>query len=411
MKRDLAPLSLLTACLRSSRRMLVALQILLLPGLLFAGEWSGFVEGQIRYFPQQALDDDQSDSTFSLALQPEYYHRWDKGNQSLLFVPFARYDRQDEERTHGDIRELIWTYAGDGFETRAGIGKVFWGVTEALHLVDVINQTDLVENPDGEQKLGQPMLKLSLERDWGILDFYLLPGFRERTFPGEEGRLRTHPRVDSDAARYESDREERHLDFALRWSHYLGDWDIGLSHFSGTSRDPVFIPTLSGSGEPVLTPYYELMHQTGLDLQATKGDWLWKLEAIHRRSDSDRYIAATGGFEYTLVGIRDSAMDLGLLAEYLYDDRRDEATTPFENDLFLGLRLTANDIDGSELLAGVIHDLDGNTALFNLEASRRIGNSWKASLQARLWFNVDEDDPLAGLRRDDYLEFSLARYF
>jgi hypothetical protein len=170
------------------------LALLLICGPLRAGEWSGYVEGQLRYFTQRALDGDQNDATLSLAVQPEYYRRWDKGKQSLLFVPFARLDSQDEERSHADIRELIWTYVGDGFETRAGIGKVFWGVTEALHLVDVINQIDLLENPDGEQKLGQPMFKLSLERQWGIVDLYLLPGFRQRTFPGEEGRLRTHPR-------------------------------------------------------------------------------------------------------------------------------------------------------------------------------------------------------------------------
>jgi hypothetical protein len=153
------------------------------------------------------------------------------------------------------------------------------------------------------------------------------------------------------------------------------------------------------------------MQQTGLDLQATKGDWLWKLEAIHRHLDSGSYNAATGGFEYTLIGIRDSVMDLGLLAEYLYDNRRDEATTPFENDLFLAIRLSANDIAGSELLAGVIRDLDSRASLFNLEASRRLGNTWKASLQARLWFAVPDDDPLFAYRRDDYVEFSLARYF
>ena len=411
MRCEIAPIRQMKDLLGRSMAMLLTLPLLLAPGLLVAGEWSGFVEGQVRYFTQDAIDQDQSDSTLSLALQPEYFHRWDNGNQSLLFIPFARLDSQDNERSHADIRELIWTYAGDGYEVRAGIGKVFWGVTEALHLVDVINQTDLVENPDGEQKLGQPMLKLSLERDWGILDFYLLPGFRERTFPGKEGRLRSHPRVDTEQALYESDREDRHLDLALRWSHYIGDWDIGLSHFSGTSRDPLFLPSLGASGEVLLTPFYEQTHQTGLDIQATKGDWLWKLETIHRRSDSDRYYAATGGFEYTLVGIRDSAMDLGLLAEYLYDDRDDEAATPFENDLFLGLRLTANDIDGSELLGGIISDLDSSAALFNLEASRRIGNAWKASLQVRLWLSAPPEDPLYGLRRDDYVEFSLARYF
>ncbi|MCU7877966.1 MAG: hypothetical protein KZQ84_14400 [Candidatus Thiodiazotropha sp. (ex Lucinoma borealis)] len=385
--------------------------LLLIPGLLSAGEWSGFIELQGRYFPQQAQGSDQSGQLVSIVLQPEYYQRWDKDKQSLLFIPFLRWDSEDDERTHGDIRELIWTYAGDGWETRAGIGKVFWGVTEALHLVDVINQTDLVENPDGEQKLGQPMFKLSLEQTWGILDLYALPGFRERTYPGEAGRLRTHPHVETDQATYQSDREERHIDLALRWSHFIGDWDIGLAHFNGTNRDPLLMPDLNNRGEVVLIPFYEQMHQTSLDLQATKGDWLWKMELLHRSIDSGSYNAVTGGFEFTLVGIADSDMDLGLLGEYLYDDRGDDASTPFENDLFIGLRLTANDVEGSELLAGVIKDLDDDGWMFNLEASRRIGNDWKTSAQIRLWSDIPVDDPLYAFHRDDYLEFTLTRFF
>ncbi|ODJ86784.1 hypothetical protein CODIS_29270 [Candidatus Thiodiazotropha endolucinida] len=385
--------------------------MLLIPGVLSAGEWSGFVELQGRHFPQQAMDRDQSDQLLSIVVQPEYYQRWDNDRQSLLFIPFLRWDSEDDERTHGDIRELIWTYAGDGWETKAGIGKVFWGVTEALHLVDIINQTDLIENPDGEQKLGQPMLKLSLEKDWGIIDLYALPGFRERTYPGEAGRLRTHPHVDTDLAEYQSDREERHIDLALRWSHFIGDWDIGIAHFDGTSRDPLLTPGRNSGGEIVLIPFYEQIRQTSLDLQATKGDWLWKLEAIHRAGDSGSYNAATGGFEYTLVGIADSDMDLGFLGEYLYDDRRDDATTPFENDLFVGLRLTANDVDDSELLAGVIKDLDDDGWMFNLEASRRIGNHWKTSAQIRLWSDIPIDDPLFTFHRDDYFELAITRFF
>jgi hypothetical protein len=294
---------------------------------------------------------------------------------------------------------------------QAGVGKVFWGVTEALHLVDTINQSDLVENPDGEQKLGQPLIKLSLEQDWGILDFYTLIGFRERSFPGEDGRLRSNPAVDQDHPEYESDREERHLDFALRWSHYIGDWDIGLAHFNGTSRDPLLIPKISNRGEINLIPFYELMRQTSLDLQATKGDWLWKLEAIHRSIDSGSYNAATGGFEYTLVGIAGTDMDLGLLGEYLYDERKDQATTPFQNDIFVGFRLTANDVDGSELLAGVVKDMDEQSWMFNLEASRRIGSDWKTSAQIRLWSDIDEQDPLYSTHRDDYGELTITRFF
>ena len=50
---------------------------------------------------------------------------------------------------------------------RVGVGKVFWGVTESQHLVDIINQTDLVENIDTEDKLGQPMLETTWLQNWG----------------------------------------------------------------------------------------------------------------------------------------------------------------------------------------------------------------------------------------------------
>lgn len=81
--------------------------------------------------------------------------------------------------------------------------KEFWGVAEARHLVDIINQTDEVENFDREDKLGQPMINLALINNWGTLDFFLLTGFRDRTFPGREGRLRTFPEIDVGEERYE----------------------------------------------------------------------------------------------------------------------------------------------------------------------------------------------------------------
>lgn len=376
-----------------------------------AGEWSGYVALEGRLFFEDAIDPRQPDSNLSVSAEPEYYHNWDDGKQSLFFKPFFRLDQNDDERTHADIRELQWTYAGDRWESRVGIGKEYWGVTEAYHLVDIINQTDLVENPDGEQKLGQPMVKLSLERNWGTLDFFLLTGFRERTYPGVEGRPRTQPRVDADQAEYESSAENERIDLAARWSHFIGDWDIGLAQFHGTGRDPILTPGLDGRFRPVLVPFYEIIDQTSLDLQATKGEWLWKLEALYRSGMSDSFYAVTGGFEYTRVGILGSSGDLGMLLEFMYDERGDKATTPFDHDLFAGLRWTANDEQSSELLFGVIYDWETESKLLNLEASRRIGQNYKLSIQARGWVDVAPEDLLWPLNRDDYLEVQLARYF
>ena len=201
------------------------------------------------------------------------------------------------------------------------------------------------------------------------------------------------------------------MDWALRWSNYIGEWDMGLALFRGTSRDPLLQPRLDKQGRLVLAPFYPLIDQASLDLQATLGEWLWKLEVLYRHSDYDHYWAWTGGFEYTWVGIADSAADLGLLGEVLFDQRGDQSATPFNHDLFLGARWTANDEQSSELLAGFIIDWQNGSTLFNLEGSRRLGEAWKLSVQLRAWLGVDPKDLQHPLHRDDYLQVELARYF
>lgn len=373
-----------------------------------ANEWSGYVAAEYRYFPDEALSSEQHDNYVSFSAQPEWFHEWDGGKQSFAFVPFIRHDQYDDERSHADIRELTWLKVADDWELRLGIRKIFWGVTESQHLVDIINQSDLVENIDGEDKLGQPMINLALVRDWGTLDLFVLPYFRERTFPGLEGRLRTMPVVDTDNAQYESDKKEKHVDYALRWKHYIGDWDIGLSHFYGTSRDPLLV---FNPASLKLDPYYEIIRQTGVDLQATLGKWLWKLEVIRRSSDSESYTAATGGFEYTFYGVMGSAADIGLVMEYLYDERGAQAATPFQDDLMLGLRLTLNDEASTEALIGMIGDRDSEARMISIEANRRFGDNWKLSLEARKFSNVPVTDPLYSFRNDDVIQLEMAYYF
>ena len=107
---------------------------------------------QGRTFIEEAQFPEQVDDQWSVAYQPEMV--WDADSQRFTFTPFFRHDFADDERTHHDIREALWMTWESDWELRAGIGKVFWGVTESLHLVDVINQTDFVESLDGEEKLG-----------------------------------------------------------------------------------------------------------------------------------------------------------------------------------------------------------------------------------------------------------------
>ncbi len=381
----------------------------------FRATASGSLTAELRSFVDDPLYVEQHDSTASLAIQPEFHMSWNDRKSSLTFVPFVRVGDKDEERNHADVRELMWINVMGDWELRLGVGKVFWGVTESLHLVDVINQVDLVEGLDGEEKLGQPMLNLSRFTDWGTWDLFVMPLFRERTFPGVKGRLRAELVVDTEQdATYESEDRDEHVDWAVRWSHYIGDWDIGLSHFSGTSREPEFNKNnivMNSQGQLVILPHYNLIDQTGLTLQALLGDWVWKLEATSTEEKDQRYTQAVAGFEYTHVGLFDSSIDLGLLLEYLYDDRSELAPGPFEDDVMLGLRWVFNDMQSSEILMGAITDLDGSAVSSSVEASRRLGQSWRLALEYRGSSGLEPTDPTYSFRNDDYFQLELGYFF
>lgn len=373
---------------------------------------------QIRYFPQTGFQG-QDRTQLSVSFTPEYQREW--GRQSLRFVPFVRLDSMDDERTHGDLRELFWSYVADLWELDVGVLKVFWGVTEFKHVVDIINQTDRVENIDDEDKLGQPMVHLSLVRDFGIFDVFVLTGFRERTFPGTDGRLRLPLVVDDRETEYESGAGRARTDAAVRWSHLVGPLEFGVAHFHGTSREPRFFETTRPNGERVLAPFYDVIDQTSIDAQAIFGQWAGKLELYSRSGQGERFTAAAFGFERTFVGVFDSRVDLGLVAEYLFDGRGDDALTILENDIALGLRVALNDPSDTNALFGWIIDRKTGEYILSLEGSRRLGTRWQANLEVRVFQGAhstsvlnsgfDPDNKSAFLQADDYVQLEIVRFF
>ena len=86
------------------------------------------------------------------------------------------------------------TVAGYANLDAYGVRRVFWGVAESNHLVDVINQTDAIENPDQEDKLGQPMLNLA------YVEYFCLP-----------------------VLAYSLGLQDSHVEYLLMLHHHLGD--------------------------------------------------------------------------------------------------------------------------------------------------------------------------------------------
>ena len=399
---------------------------LLISGVVLGGEaraeddiyfdFSGYVSVENRWFPQTNLYKDQSRHATGFVFEPEFYFEGAEG-WSFTLVPFLRYDSADSRRTHADIREAYFLLFGelgeDEWELRIGVDRVFWGVIESNHLVDIINQVDLIEHPDQEVELGQLMAHATWSGEWGVAELFILPHHRERTFPSRDGRLRGEFIVDEDHPVYESSAEQWHTDFALRYSHNFGPFDIGISVFDGTSREPALIPRLEPGGF-ILVPHYEKIRQFGLDAQMTLETWIFKLEAIRRSGaknlslEEDDYAAFVVGTEYTFYSIFDSPADFSVVGEWNYDERGEDATNVFDDDLFVAIRYALNDIQDTTFFFSMMQDREHATNILFLEFNRRLTDQWSMVVEGFHLLNADEKDrQIYPTRRDSFLELRL----
>lgn len=377
-----------------------------------AFDWALKTQLESRYFWQAPLWPGQTDGDFlSVSVEPSVRWRSDDGRYRAGLVIFGRKDELDGHRTHGDVREAYWNVFFDRTDILLGINKVFWGVTESRHLVDVINQTDNLEDIDGEDKLGQFMLNLNHEFDWGRVSLFLLPHFRERDFPGVRGRFRAPVQVNVNEALYESAQAEKHLDWAFRYSHYFGPVDLGLSYFDGTNREPRLVGGVPG---PYLKPVYDLIKQFSVDAQLTLDAWLWKLEVIYQDAPLDNFLASVAGVEYTFYQVWQSDADLGVLVEWQRDHRNAfQPVTLADRDLFGGVRLAMNDAQDASVLGGFTWDTQTKTLFYNLEAERRFLDFLVVEMRLRIIGHVDavRSDAAVFFERDDYFQISCSAYF
>lgn len=365
---------------------------------------------EARLFPESPQFDDQLETLQpSLILTGDLRWTSKERHTRILFEPFVRLDGQDNERTYGDIREASVTRRFGEWDLLLGVTQVFWGVAESRNIVDVINQFDTVEDFDQGEKLGQPAIRVGRRTDIGRFQAYYLPFFREQILPGRDGRLRINPLVDTDNADFERDGKQWAGDFALRYTNTVGKFDIGLHGFYGTSRNPQLVFDKNTNS---FTPFYQERTQGGADIQYTDGPWLLKLESAGANVGGDSFLSSVVGFEYTFFGVRGSSIDVGLIGEYLYDDREgsDVPVTTFENDAFAGTRITFNDTQDTEVLAGAIVDTKTGGLIGSLEFQRRLGANMLVEVEGR-FFDASNDPLVQPFDQDSHLTIRLTRYF
>ena len=337
----------------------------------------------------------------SVILEPQIYIENDAGS-SFNFSALYRHDGNNPKRRVADIREAYFLTFGEfeesEWEVRAGIDKVFWGVTESKNIVNIINQLDLQEDPFEKERLGQPLVQFTWVVGAGIAEFFVLPYHRKRTILELDGRPTTPLAVDNSEPVYESKEKEKHIDFAARYSRSIGIVDFAITGFSGTNRKPSLRPN---NANPLLATsvqqYYERITQVGLEMQAVLESSILKLEGIRRKGAlnsmfvEEDYSAYTIGGERTFNGVFDSDSDVSVYAEWLYDSRGKRSTEELQDDLFLAMRWGLNDTQDTEFVLAYVEDRrDDANATISAEFNRRLTDS--LSLEAK-YFDVSKVRP------------------
>lgn len=435
----------------------MALALLLVAAPVAAVDLEGRLDFDLRVFRPDAT----REFTPAVAGTVQIFHRFAGTSLRAEAELFYRIDADDDARSGGDLRQAYVDTRAGPVDIALGWRRVFWGVTESRSLVDVLNQEDRAGDITGGDKLGQPMLQLDWHSDWGSASVYLMPRGRKRLFPDADGYPRLPIPIDGGAGRFPDHRSgSLRPDIAARWLYSGRGFDAGLSWFDGSARDPDFLLCAARSPRPLATapcaplaalagievpaslltlhehltewpgytdleaalwreagqwlrlvPEYPRERRLGLDLQYLRGNLALRLEALARQRRGERDHALVAGAEYSLPSFFATGWDVGLIAEYLYDERREDPFNRYyDDDVFVGARMMWNDIAGTTLLAGVITDRDGRDRLYTAEAGRRLGEYWRATLTLRL--QDGDGDPLARYTgNQDQARLLLQRFF
>ncbi|WP_435988348.1 hypothetical protein [Sulfitobacter sp. SH24] len=357
-------------------------------------------------------------------------------------------------------------FEGQGGRLRYLIGSdvVHWGVSEAANPVNIINQYGSFFETDEEQRLGQPMAVLSFDTQYyGSFSFFALAGFREQNYAVASERLRFNAVPDESRTMFE-DKDD--LDIALRHTRTFnfadGSLDYGLSFFSGTDRQPVYLPGCSfrsstvsedtcttinadirtayeglgqGSNDPLAQQvfeaaspitqgflasgdsvgsiaYYQNIHQVGLELAYTTGDWQLKFEGAQKFTSQEDYFSGVVGAEYSFGDAFRTGGDLRAVAEYIYDGRSSTQPQTFlDNDLLATLRYNFNDFRDTEIAISGLYDIHTDSNVLNLNLSFRLSDNARMDISSTLIDAEDPTDPLTSLDGDDFLEVGVKYYF
>ena len=370
-------------------------------------EHRGEITVESSWYPQGAAHAGQKDSFVHTEARPELVIYGDVAE--ALIQPRISGGTAGEGTV--DVREANVTARLGDVDILIGSTILFWGKVESYNPVDVVNSKDFSRGVMRSEKLGAPMLRLSLPAGPGELSLLAID-FTENIYPGLASRERPALTIEKEAS-YSGGAKREDIANAVRWSGYFGDIDVGISWFRGTGLAPRLLPQADGT----LKPDYSRITQAGFDIQYLWHDSALKFELVRRTGQYDRlgtarnYHAGVVGIEHNLYGVMDTSHDIVLIGEYAGDSRRGLTHSGFQNDLTVGTRWLWNDIEDTQMLALLTRDLDNGALTATVTMDRRINDQLTFEASARGTSRYASDPNGTAFQRDSAVIMALTYWF
>lgn len=368
----------------------------------------GFLGLDAIYFPNTDLSNDEVDEIYSVVgeirSRGEIFENLNYEVRLYSQKGIAEYKEGYFDPT---IAKVSWLE--DSYQIDIGYDLLYWGVTEGINVINIVNQRDQIRDYFLKQGLGQSMVAVSYFGDNVTLDAYILPKFEELNFGGTQRPWGLGLPVDDSQSTYESSQGKYHTDYAARLSGRIDDLEYGLIYFDGTYRKPLY--NVEDSGK-YLIPYYIQGSTVGLDAQYIIGSNIYKLELGYFNPDSFKdYISTTFGVERTLDSSLIGDGDSTVYIEYYYDSRQDDNMVAFQNDLFLACKYRTYNYYDVETIIGSIVDTQYGSVIGTFEMSGKITSDVKVSLEFIYFSSSKDEDALFYSNNFDQASVNIDWYY
>jgi len=372
---------------------MIKLFSLIVPSFLLAFDIQGYIGSEYRIFDNE----NSSKEDYSRALEAKIELKYHASEYSFASTAEFLKDYDEDSRTYARLNEFYLTKHFENSDFSAGRRVYFMGALEVLNPVDIISRQNFGRDPlDDRYRIGTYMAMYEYFSD--DIEISLVAFKTERA--DEFGSTKSPYNIFGTELNKDinSQRGKNHPSIMLKAQgtldeNYALDYAFGIIRGYDTQR--TFTQKLEQTQWLSTTAftYNTLAYE----------NTLYKLEArasnIDRNQEAkmDDYIYLGVGIEHTLAAFYEN-IDVGFLAEYYNWIRlnknylsADSMMVTMQNDIFIGLRIAMNNASSTELVGGVIEDLDsGSEQSYYAQIKSRIFDTLLVDLDLR-YLNPSND--------------------